>query len=340
MPLTKSQYNEIMRSYDQVSLMNRRIEAERLQEVKTAIPEYQDIDDAIADLSLSYARKLLTKSPDGTPIDKDALKRELNEEISSQSKKRIELLAAHGFPADYLEPIYGCPDCHDTGYIGASKCHCFMQKEIDLVYRQSNLNGILETQSLSDFSLSYYSKDPKDAVNHITPYEAAEKGLEVAKHFIEHFGEDPAENLFITGDAGMGKTFLSNCIAKELLDKGYPVLYFTALSFYDLLSDLIKKHDDDDETDPNELYENLLTCDLLILDDIGTEVSNSFTTSKFYQIINERLINNRSTIITTNLSLQLIRDVYSERVFSRVASNYTMVKLFGTDIRLLKKFNK
>ena len=142
---------------------------------------------------------------------------------------------------------------------------------------------------------------------------------------------------FIIAETGMGKTFLANCIARALLDQGYPVIYFTAFQFFDLVEKHTFSHDPDDHSD--EDYENLLNCDLLILDDIGTELSNNFTRSQLFAILNERLIRKHPTILTTNLSLADLKERYDERIFSRTLGNYTLIKLFGDDIRLQRKFN-
>lgn len=135
------------------------------------------------------------------------------------------------------------------------------------------------------------------------------------------------------GDTGTGKTFLSNCIAKSLLDQCFSVIYFTAFELFDIF----EKNVFDRASDVSEIHHQIFDCDLLIIDDLGTEFSNSFTTSQLFLCLNERLLAGKSTVISTNLSMKQIAEMYSERTFSRISSNYTLLKFFGDDIRIKKK---
>ena len=142
-------------------------------------------------------------------------------------------------------------------------------------------------------------------------------------------------NLYFFGDTGIGKTFLSNCIAKELLDSGHSVIYFTAFQLFDILSKGVFEKD----ADAIATHQNIFDCDLLIIDDLGTELSNSFTTSQLFLCLNERILRQKSTIISTNLNMNQVADIYSERVLSRISNSYTIIKLFGDDIRLKKRIH-
>ena len=142
-------------------------------------------------------------------------------------------------------------------------------------------------------------------------------------------------NLYFFGDTGIGKTFLSNCIAKELLDLGHSVIYFTAFQLFDILSKGVFEKD----ADAIATHQNIFDCDLLIIDDLGTELSNSFTTSQLFLCLNERILRQKSTIISTNLNMNQVADIYSERVLSRISNSYTIIKLFGDDIRLKKRIH-
>ena len=152
------------------------------------------------------------------------------------------------------------------------------------------------------------------------------------RQFIDYFEQKP-KNLLFYGDTGVGKTFLSNCVAKELLDQGYSVIYFTAFQLFDILSKGVFQKD----TDAIAAHQNIFDCDLLIIDDLGTELSNSFTSSQIFLCINERILRQKSTIISTNLNMNQIVEIYSERTLSRISSNYTIMKLFGDDIRIKKR---
>ena len=258
------------------------------------------------------------------------------EEFREQQKKltlqKKALLTSNGYPEDYLEPIYQCSDCHDTGYIGNQKCHCFQKAIIQLLYTQSNLQEILEKENFDTFSLSYYSNHYIDKKTGRSSLALMQDALAACHTFVNTFSTD-FRNLFLYGSTGVGKTFLSHCIARELINKSYSVIYFTAFELFDIIA---KYKFEKDET-AGVMYEHIFSCDLLIIDDLGTELTNSFTSSQLFLCLNERLLNRKSTIISTNLTLDSLVELYSERTFSRITSNYTMLRLTGDDIRIQKK---
>ncbi len=178
-----------------------------------------------------------------------------------------------------------------------------------------------------------------DTLIPIPGFPQAEKLTSVVDHchyFINNF-DKTFDNLLFYGRAGTGKTFLINCIAKELIEKSYSVIYLSAVQLFDLLADYSFKRSN--TTIYRQIsFDELLRCDLLIIDDLGTEMSNSFTESSLFDCLNERLIHQKSTIISTNFSLQELQQKYEERIFSRTAGNYTPLKIFGDDIRIKKKF--
>lgn len=326
MPLNNSQYGELIREYNARQLRNQRITELRAKEAYRKIPRLKEIDDAIASCSVAQAAKLL----DG---DKEALSA-LKQQIAAFHAEKEDLLTKAGFPADFFEPVYACKDCKDTGYIGQKRCHCFKQAAIDLVYTQSNLKDILTNENFDHFSFDYYSDEVKDSATGLSSLDAAKSAYDKCRAFISGFNKGgEAANLCFYGNTGIGKTFLSNCIAKELMDEGHSVIYFTAFQLFDILS----KGVFDKDEDALIAHRNIFDCDLLIIDDLGTEFSNSFTTSQLFLCLNERILRNKSTIISTNLGLNQIADLYSERVLSRITSKYTLIKLFGADIRILKK---
>ncbi|MFI3172256.1 MAG: ATP-binding protein [Eubacteriales bacterium] len=325
MALTNSQYDKIMRDYEKKQLNSREQLQLRHDEVYKKLPEMHDIDTSIATLSMERARALLM-SDDSSAIP--SLKDELHHLID----RRNRLLSSNGFELDYLEPNYECPDCKDTGYIGSQKCHCFKKLIIELLYLQSNLKEMLKKENFSTFNLSLYSSRCIDSMTGRSSLETMQNMLDTCHNFVDTFGVEH-NNLFLYGDTGVGKTFLSHCIAKELIDHSFSVIYFSAFTLFDTLA----KSKFNKDLDAKSINEYIFDCDLLIVDDLGTELTNSFITSEFFHCINERLFRNKSTIISTNLSLESLRDLYSERTFSRITSKYTMLKLTGEDIRLKKK---
>lgn len=325
MALSNAQYDELMRTYEQRQLDNEHALRKRYETARSMIPELSALDDAISSVSVRKALLLL----DG---HEDALG-ELKEEITRLSAQKQSLLCSYGFPENYLELHYTCPDCQDTGYVGTNKCHCFKKAIVDLLYTQSNLQEILEKENFSTFSLDYYSSNHKDPLTGRSSLEAVQTALHICHEFVDTFSED-FRNILLYGDTGVGKTFLSHCIAKEVMDRSYSVIYFSASRLFDILAkNMFGKKDEE----PDDSLDYIYNCDLLIIDDLGTELANTFTTSQLFSCLNERILRQKSTIISTNLALDDIKTIYSERIFSRISSHYTMLRLTGDDIRIQKK---
>lgn len=325
MALSNSQYDQLMRTYELRQLDNEHRLRNRYKAAYARIPKLKELDDTISSLSVSQGRNLLEG-------DNSALK-QLKEQLSLLFAEKKELLKSAGFPADYLELHYTCPDCRDTGYIGTDKCHCLQKAIVDLLYMQSNLQEILVQENFSTFCTDYYSSNYIDPLTGRSSKESMQTALRVCRQFADTFSEKFC-NILLYGDTGVGKTFLTHCIAKELMDKSYSVIYFSSVQLFDCLakSAFGKKEETEDD-----VLEHVYGCDLLIIDDLGTELSNSFTVSQLFVCLNERILRKKPTVISTNLTLDDINSVYSERIFSRISSNYMMLRLTGDDIRIQKK---
>ncbi len=328
MGLTNTQYNTIMRDYQRRQAKNQQELSRRTEEIYNRFPEFSEIDGRIAASSTACARALLLDGTDSV--------NELRSRIAALSARKTQILLSNGYPADYLSPQYRCPDCQDTGYIGTEKCHCFRQAIIDLLYMQSNLREILQEENFAAFSLSYYSDRITDPVTGLTARQTAKRTADECRRFVRDFDRS-FENIFLYGDTGLGKTFLSHCIARELLDSTHSVIYFSAFRLFELFAD--SAFGRSDSSSQAELEQHIFECDFLIIDDLGTELVNSFVSSQLFLVLNERILRRKSTLISTNLALATFADTYSERVFSRISSNYTMLKLIGDDIRLQKKIS-
>ena len=326
MALSNEQYQAIMREYEDRRKANRDLLEARKKEIYDRIPEFQDLDDSVS----SIVSKLLSRlnsdpsAPSQPELPKINPFRAINE-------RRAQLLQSNGYPTDYLEPIYTCPDCKDTGYRSIEdgtqiKCQCFRNREIDFLYQQSNLQGVLETDRFSNLSYEYCEK-PEDL-------EHLRGAVKISLDFVKNFDQS-AENILFCGTVGTGKSFLSGCIANELLQKSRSVVYFSAIGLFETLARYSFG-----TFEKESLYnfcKDLYNYDLVIVDDLGTEVTNSFVQSELFSLLNERAMRGKSTIISTNLNLGELRDRYSERVFSRITRNFTICMLTGRDVRLCQK---
>ena len=319
MALTNSQYDQIMRSYEAKQRISRLRLEEKKKSIYAAVPALQELEDRIASFSVQQARMLL--EGDQSALDT------LRDQLTKARKKRTDLLTQAGFSPEDLSPVYTCPDCQDTGYIGTEKCHCFKQAIISLLFHQSHINELLETENFDNLSYEFYQGDD------LHRFRNAEQ---TARNFVKNFNSD-YHNLFFYGTVGTGKSFLSACIAKELLNKGNSVVYFSATEFFEQMAQhTFRKAGSESDVELSDIT----SCDLLIIDDLGTELMNQFVASSLFSCLTSRHLAKKATIISTNLSLEELRDRYSDRVFSRITSQFELCKLTGPDIRIIKKRNR
>lgn len=330
MGLKNFQYTRILQKYDEEVFKNRHLLNERIEKIHKEIPEYKIIEDKIVALSIAQAKASL--------FDEAQDSKHFIEESQALLNQKKQLLQSHGYPLDYLDPIYTCKDCKDTGYIENEKCHCFKQSIVNILYEQGNVGTILSKENFDHFKMEYYDNQTKDTTLGLTPYANMQKVVAECKRFVAEF-DYQYSNILLYGNTGVGKTFLANCIAKELLDTSHTVVYLTAFELFDILEKNKFSKSYDEKNEMNEKFQYILNSDLLIIDDLGTELVNSFSASQVYLCINERHLNQKSTIISTNLSLDDISSLYSERVFSRIISEYHLIKIVGDDIRLKKAFS-
>lgn len=303
---------------------NRKIELYKKQ------PKLQQIDDELSKTAIDISKKML--------VSKDtSLLEELNKKVSTLKQEKEHILKALGKDQNYLKPHYECLDCNDTGYITNSyestMCHCLKQKLFNLEYNKSNLSN-LEKENFEHFSFDLYSNEVNEEKYHSksSPRKNMEFIYQLSHTFIEEFDNSESKNLLFTGNTGLGKSFLSSCIANELLKKGKTVLYQTAPVMLDTIID----YRFGKANTSKDIYDNLLNVDLLIIDDLGTECTNNMKFSELFNIINTRLLNSNKvtkTIISTNLSLDNLFSTYDERIVSRIVGNYKICYFFGDDIR-------
>ena len=328
MAITRDQAEVIANRYNDRRITNKLKMEQRIQDVYSRVPEIASLDREISGLALSATRSALQG---------DLSKKErFQDDLAEISQRKKALLLANHYPADYLDEIFTCPDCKDTGYINGQPCHCFKEEVIKLLYSRSELQEILERENFDTFDYSLYSEDFIDEATGISAAENIETVIDHCHYFINHF-DKTFDNLLFYGRAGTGKTFVINCIAKELIEKSYSVIYLSAVQLFDLMADYSFRRENHSVYSQISMDE-LIHCDLLIIDDLGTEMTNSFTDSALFDCLNERLVHHKSTIISTNLSLRELQERYEERIFSRAAGNYTPLKIFGDDIRINKNY--
>ena len=321
MSLSREQYDKLMREYSRRRDDHRRALLRRRREVYAKIPRYRELDEQIPDLSLQELNVRLggqTSSAEST----------FSAQLAGIEAEKAALLAQAGFPADYLEMTYDCPICRDTGYSDGVKCACLRRQEVHILYQQSRLDSLLKANRFELLDRSYYQGED---------LEHFESALGSCRSFIAQF-DDRYDNLFFYGTVGTGKSFLSICTAGELLSSGHSVLYFSAVSLFDRISSYLCQPGA--RSQYHAFQQDLQTCDLLVIDDLGTESGGSFTASQLFGLLTERDLLQKSTIISTNLSLPELRDRYSDRIFSRITSNFTVRKLTGPDIRIEKKIKE
>ena len=288
--IARTAFETILKEYDEKRLKAARDLRARRERIEREVPRLKEIENEIAGLSVSEAI---------ARIEGSSLPGSYQERLSSLRREKAEVLSCAGYSEADLNESYECSKCHDTGYIGNELCTCFREKILDVLYDQSNIKEILKEENFHKFSFRYYPEG--DSLS------AAQAAVNRAQAFIRSFSSSD-DNLFITGATGVGKTFLTNCIAKELLDQGYFVVYLSAIRLFDILSDAAfgSGSSGPEGASSEFIRKHIYDCDLLIIDDLGTEMVNSFTATQLFHCINERILRKKHTIISTNLSLKQI----------------------------------
>ncbi len=322
--------NEIEMEYETIR-QNNAIDLEnRKKAVFLKVPRLEEIDYEIKLLGLKLYKIALSGDDVKSQID------ELREKQKKLLTIKKALLVENGYKEDELSERYMCPICHDTGSVDTKLCQCYRKKLTEKAYEQSNLSAQLKHQSFDTFDMSLYT-DEEDTRFGVSPKAHMQRIVSICKDFVRDFDKEQ-QNLLFWGEPGLGKTFLSTCIAKELLATNHSVIYETAYKTFSMLEELKFKRNDNE----NKLrfkVDKLYSCDLLILDDLGSEFSTQYTTASLFDIINSRLISGKSTVINTNLSIEELKKKYGERVISRLYGHYKVIQFIGNDIRIDKSVN-
>ncbi len=292
----------------------------RRAEIHIALPAVAELD---AELSLTGLSIMAAAMQSG---DVDTRIAEVREKNASLRARRAVLLVAAGYPASYTEPRYECAICNDSGFVDTKMCACMRREIIEATFAASGISESMRAQTFESFDLSYYADDPN-------AHRFMAQILARIKHFADSFKPGESESLVLFGGTGLGKTHLSTAAATTVIERGHDVMYISAVS---LIADFEFNRFgnrsmgiSEDVRSTDRYYD----CDLLVIDDLGTEITNQFTTSVLYDLINTRLARRRATLISTNLSQDEFRRRYWDRITSRIFGEYTVLPFLGKDVR-------
>ena len=302
--------------------------ARRREEAYARNPRLREIDRHLRENAANAVVTALRRGGDPS----EALDAVREENMALQESRRVELMRV-GLPTDYLDERYVCPKCRDTGYRGTELCVCLL--ELYAEEQRRDLSALLKLgeETFASFRLDYYDDIP-DPRTGVSPRAVMESVYELCLGYARGFSTD-SPNLFLSGGTGLGKTFLSTCIAREVSERGYSVVYDTAVSVFSKYE--ADKFGRGDPDGAKSEVRRLESCDLLLLDDLGTEFVTGFVVTALYTLINTRLTAGKKTVISSNLTVEELGGRYSPAVMSRLLGEFYTVKFAGSDVRLRKK---
>lgn len=300
---------------------NDRLQEERIKEVYQKVPRISEIDKKIRQFNIDMIQ-LSIQGKDISDIEKD---------INKLYEEKEDLLISNGFTVDYMEKKYHCNNCHDTGIHDTKICDCKRLLMIEQAYKNSSIENIIKEENFYNFNLKLFRKSTMDD-EEISPYENMKEIKDELYEYAKTFGTD-SENLYIYGPVGTGKTYLLNCIAKEVMDRGLSVVY---LSESDLVSDILEHRFaySENKLRLRNKIDMIYTADLLIIDDLGANNTNDTSISAILEALNKRLVNRLPVIISSNFNPEDLRINYDQRIYSRIIGNYFIKRLYGNDLRI------
>ena len=333
-------YRKIQQEYEN----NRNLALAEVEKKKKEVyekePKILEIDEKIKKIGMEISKSIIFIDDD---IKRENAVKDLNSQIDELKTEKGALLSSLGLSDEFFIPNFKCKICEDTGIIGsitgAKNCSCFRQKLIDYTYNQSQIYNI-DKENFETFSEEIFSDEVNESAYNSkrSPRENILIIKQIAENFVNNFDNKDTKNLMFTGGTGLGKTFLSNCIAKAMLDKGKTVLYQTSGRLMDLVMDY--RRGDVEGFDASQ-YEELFNVDLLIIDDLGTENMTEARRSELFNILNTRLLNSTKkhtkTVISTNKELKELVNYYDQRIVSRILGHFEICRFFGKDLRLFNR---
>lgn len=324
-------YKSALRDYDVIKSASEAVKSDMKNKIYNRNPRLNAIDKEINAVGIAAAKAIIKN-----PGDKENISFKLKERLYELNTEKNMIYSELGIDEEYFDNAYKCKKCKDTGFINGKECSCFRQYLIKKAYGKALLNGVSEYETFDKFNLDYYARDIKDK-NGLTHYDNMRIVYISCFRFAENFGKEYS-NLLLMGKTGLGKTFLCNSIARAVLDKGFTVIYLSAGRLFKTLQE--EQFSNNDENELATFFDDVLTVDLLIIDDMGTEFPTILTGSQLFNILNERIVNKRPTVISTNMMPEGIKELYSDRVLSRLTDCFEFLRLIGEDIRMKKKLNK
>lgn len=322
MGYNKENFKRIRAEYETKAFRAQEEADMRRAELYAQIPELRALDGRLSGFALQIMQAALRQ--ENTEVAIAAL-REENERICEE---RRALLLSHGYPADYTEPRYECEKCRDTGYVEIRMCSCMRQRLISAGMESSGLSALMKKQSFENFSLDFYKSNPREHQIMSHNYKTVKA---YAENFVIEQGRPMPQSLLFYGGTGLGKTHLSTAVARRVIERGYDVYYNSAVG---MISDFEYRRFGSglvqNEGDDTARYTD---CDLLIIDDLGTETVNQFTQSCLYHVLNTRLNLGKPTLVSTNLNASELCKLYGDRIASRLTGEYLLIPFYGVDIR-------
>lgn len=314
--------DKILEEYENYRTFSEQSRKRRIREIYEKFPEIEKIDNEIFKAGSENMQNILKDPENG-----DKINNEFKKKLKELKAEKERIIKENKIDKNYDKVKYRCEICKDTGFTDdGKKCVCLKQKLINEAYAKSNLGEILEKQNFDTFSFKYYSK--KSENGEVSPYDNIKAIHRRAVNFCDNF-DNETKGLIFYGNTGLGKTFLSSCIAKNLMDKGKTVIYSRASKLFGMYEDYKFGRNPD-----RSLIDEIFSCDLLIIDDLGTEPKSSINTSFLFEVINERMSENKKIIINTNFDMAELSKIYSQRFTSRVFEYFIINKFIGNDIRL------
>lgn len=316
-------HSKVMARYAAVRTEEEENQKKRKAEIYKRIPRISELETQMSRNSLNVARIHLKNEE-----NPEAEIKKLRAENLNLRQEKMELLVSHGYPMDYMDLKYKCRKCNDTGFISGKKCTCYNGHLAEIVYEESHFRELMKDSSFLSYDDSLFDNQNVNPEYNKTVKENMRGNLKMALRYVSEFPIH-SENLYFYGPSGTGKTFLASCIARELLNEGNLVVYRTSAQLMDDIKDIKFR-------DNKELERLIMDCDLLIIDDLGTEMVSDLAKTEIFNLVNNRLLHRKKMIISSNLKLENIRDKYSERLSSRIMGDFIFIPFFGDDLRLIK----